>query len=132
MHIWKCWTTSSKESIIMDTISIVIVLAVVAGVAYFLFGSKSDDKQAGSGTTADVKETVDVKPATKVKKPAAAKKATAKKATAKKAKLPSDTQLQKNTKGQLEELGRKHGVELDKRKTKAKMIGDLKAGVKAK
>ena len=127
MHIWKCWTTSSKESIIMDTISIVIVLAVVAGVAYFLFGSKSDDKQAGSGTTADVKETVDVKPATKVKKPAAAKKA-----TAKKAKLPSDTQLQKNTKGQLEELGRKHGVELDKRKTKAKMIGDLKAGVKAK
>ena len=108
----------------MDAISIVIVLAVVIVVGLIFFGGKSDDDKSDTGTTADVKGSgsVDAKPATKVKKTAPAKKA----------KLPSDTQLQKNTKGQLEELGRKHGVELDKRKTKAKMIADLKAGVKAK
>ena len=46
------------------------------------------------------------------------------------AKLPTKAQLEKLTKAGLEELGREHGVELDKRKTKAKMIADLKAGVK--
>ena len=46
------------------------------------------------------------------------------------AKLPSKAQLEKLTKAGLEELGREHGVELDKRKTKANMIVELKAGVK--
>ena len=43
-----------------------------------------------------------------------------------KAELPSDAELNKLTKAKLEELGREHGIELDKRKTKAKMIADLK------
>ena len=40
--------------------------------------------------------------------------------------LPDQKTLEKLTKSQIEELGRKHGIELDKRMTKAKMIADLK------
>jgi len=47
-------------------------------------------------------------------------------------KLPTAKTMESMTKAKLEELGREHGVELDKRKTKANMITDLKAGVKAK
>ena len=35
---------------------------------------------------------------------------------------PSDDELKKLTKAQIEEVGREYGVELDKRKTKANMI----------
>ena len=44
--------------------------------------------------------------------------------------LLSDDQLTKLTKAKIEELGREHGVELDRRKTKATMIADLKEAVK--
>ena len=44
--------------------------------------------------------------------------------------LPGNAALNSLTKAGLEDLGRDMGVELDKRKTKAKMIADLKAGVK--
>ena len=47
-------------------------------------------------------------------------------------KLPDQKNLEKLTKGQIEELGRKHGIELDKRMTKANMIADLKKQFKAK
>jgi hypothetical protein len=49
----------------------------------------------------------------------------AKKAPAKK-EMPSDAELGKLTKAKLEELGREFGIELDKRKTKANMIADLR------
>ena len=39
--------------------------------------------------------------------------------------IPSINELKKMTKAKLEELGRAHGVELDKRKTKSNMIADL-------
>ena len=39
--------------------------------------------------------------------------------------IPSITELKKMTKAKLEELGREHGIELDKRKTKSNMIADL-------
>ncbi len=45
-------------------------------------------------------------------------------------KLPDTKTLESMTKAKLENLGRDHGVELDKRNTKAKMIADLKSGVK--
>lgn len=48
------------------------------------------------------------------------------------AKLPSLAKMKAQTKAQLEELGREFGIELDKRKTKDKMIDDLKSGVRAK
>ena len=44
--------------------------------------------------------------------------------------LPGNAALNSLTKAALEDLGRDMGVELDKRKTKANMITDLKAGVK--
>ena len=44
--------------------------------------------------------------------------------------LPGNAALNSLTKAGLEDLGRDMGIELDKRKTKAKMIADLKAGVK--
>lgn len=41
--------------------------------------------------------------------------------------MPTDAELKKMTKVQLETFGREVGVELDKRKTKANMIADLKS-----
>jgi len=41
--------------------------------------------------------------------------------------LPSDEELMKMTKAQLEQYGREFGLELDKRKTKANMIKQLKS-----
>ena len=44
--------------------------------------------------------------------------------------MPCDEDLAKLTKVKIEELGREAGVELDRRKTKANMIADLKEAVK--
>lgn len=44
--------------------------------------------------------------------------------------IPCDKELNKLTKIKLEEFGRTVGVELDRRKTKANMIADLKEAVK--
>ena len=44
--------------------------------------------------------------------------------------IPCDKELNKLTKVKLEEFGRTVGVELDRRKTKANMIADLKEAVK--
>ena len=41
--------------------------------------------------------------------------------------MPSEAELKKMTKAKIEEVGREFGVELDMRKTKAKMIADLKS-----
>ena len=41
--------------------------------------------------------------------------------------MPSEAELKKMTKAKIEEVGREFGVELDKRKTKANMIADLKS-----
>lgn len=45
-------------------------------------------------------------------------------------KLPSDDELKKLTKAKLDELAENLGIKLDRRKTKAKMIEDLKLGKK--
>jgi hypothetical protein len=45
-------------------------------------------------------------------------------------KLPTAKSMESMSKAKLEELGRDMGIELDKRKTKAKMIADLRLGVK--
>jgi hypothetical protein len=41
--------------------------------------------------------------------------------------VPSDAELKKMTKAQIEQVARGLGVELDKRKTKVNMIADLKS-----
>jgi len=91
-----------------------VILAVVAGVViYFAFFKKSDD------STTSAPSTPAPAPAPSTPAPVEQKK------------LPTATKLKAMTKQGLEDLGRDFGVELDKRKTKDKMIGDLKAGVKA-
>jgi len=45
-------------------------------------------------------------------------------------KLPSEAELKKLTKAKLDELAEGLGIKLDRRKTKAKMIEDLKASTK--
>jgi|TARA_B100000282_G_C31620947_1_gene439350 hypothetical protein len=99
---------------------IIIVLALVAiggAVWYFNKDAKSLDIDSdGDVDIDDAKKAVDN--AVKGVKQAVAK-------------LPSAAKLKAQTKAQLEELGREFGVELDKRKTKDKMIADLKSGVKA-
>jgi len=46
--------------------------------------------------------------------------------------IPTIAELKKMTKTKLEELGRAHGIELDKRKTKANMIVDLEVEMDSK
>ena len=92
--------------------SIMIVSGLVAvGLVWFFF-FRDPDQEAN----------VTTKPVEPVSKPAPAPE--------KKAKLPSKAELDKLTKAKLEELGRELGVELDKRKTKANMITDLKKAAK--
>ena len=101
----------------MDPIAIGIIAGVVvlAGV-YFLFFSKDEEPSNP------------VKVVEPVKAPTTPGQSQAKAVA--KPKLPGKAAMEKLTKSKLEDLGREHGVELDKRKTKAGMITDLKAGVK--
>jgi len=98
----------------MDPIAIGIIAVVVVGVAWLVF-FKSDDDDAPS--TPAPAPTPNPTPG-KLRSKATAKT------------LPSESALNNLTKAKLEDLGREHGLELDKRKTKANMIADLKAGVK--
>ena len=90
------------------------ILAVVAAVVVYFAFFKKDDKPTTSA------------PSTPAPAPAPAPSA-----PVEQKKLPTATKLKAMTKAQLEELGRDFGVELDKRLTKDKMIGNLKSGVKA-
>lgn len=104
----------------MDPIAIGIIAgaAVIAGV-YFIFFSKDEEP---TQTTNPVKVVEPVKAPTTPGQ-------TQSKAVAD-PKLPTKSAMEKLTKSKLEDLGREHGVDLDKRKTKAAMITDLRAGVK--
>jgi len=96
----------------MDPIALVVIGVVVAGVAWFTLFRESDDTPPPA-------------PAAKAE-PAAEKKAKQKSVKT----LPGDAALKSLTKAGLEELGRDMGIELDKRKTKANMIADLKKAAK--
>jgi len=93
----------------MDPIALVIIGVVVVGVAWFTLFRDNDTTEFSEPTPAPTPKPAS-KPAVKT--------------------LPGDAALNSLTKASLEELGRDMGVELDKRKTKANMITDLKAGVK--
>ena len=104
----------------MDPIAIGIIVVVIAGIAWIVF--KSDD----SDTPAPAPN-----PVTPPKTPGKLRaKQAAKKSEPAVKTLPGNAALNSLTKAGLEDLGREMGVELDKRKTKANMIVDLKAGVK--
>jgi len=98
----------------MDPIALVVIGVVVAGVAWFTLFRDND--------TTEFSDPTPVAPPTKPASKPASKPAVKT--------LPGDAALKSLTKAGLEELGRELGVELDKRKTKANMIVDLKAGVK--
>jgi len=101
----------------MDPIALGILVVIGVGLAwFFLFRSEPE--------VPEVKQAKD--PVVTPAQVESFEKAVAKE----KAKLPTNAELDKLTKAKLEELGREFGVELDKRKTKANMITDLKAGVK--
>ena len=103
----------------MDPIALVVIGVVVAGVAWWMLSGKDDTPEAPAA-----------KPATPPKTPGKLAKHPAKKSEPAVKTLPGNAALNSLTKAGLEDLGRDMGVELDKRKTKANMITDLKAGVK--
>ena len=46
--------------------------------------------------------------------------------------VPTDSQINRMTKLQLEELGREFGIELDRRKKKATLVEDIKSVISSK
>ena len=101
----------------MDPIALVVIGLVVAGVAWWILSDNDDKTQAPSNPVTPPKTT-----------PGKLRAKQAAKSSVKT--LPGNAALNSLTKAGLEDLGRDMGVELDKRKTKANMIADLKAGVK--
>lgn len=110
----------------MDALTIVIGVVVLAVIGLLVTG-KLDFNKDGKVDSADLDAAVDAAEAV-VEKKVAEVKAEVKEAVAEvKAKLPTAAKMKALTKAQLEELGRDFGIELDKRKTKDKMIADLKS-----
>ena len=103
----------------MDPIALVVIGVVVAGVAWWILSDKDDTPEAPA---AEPKPTPPKTTPGKLRAKQAAEPAVKT--------LPGNAALNSLTKAGLEDLGRDMGVELDKRKTKANMIADLKAGVK--
>jgi hypothetical protein len=100
-------------------------IILVGGAIWYMTSGKDDSGSTGGGSTTPVEEApAQAKKAAPAPKP----KAEPKPATIK---LPAAAKLNAQTKAQLEELGRGLGVELDRRKTKDKMIDDLKVAVRA-
>jgi hypothetical protein len=104
----------------MDPIALGIIGVVVAGLAWWILSGNGDTEKK------DVTTVTKPRPEPVNRAPGGPK--TKAKPTVKT--LPGNAALNSLTKAALEDLGRDMGVELDKRKTKANMIVDLKAGVK--
>jgi hypothetical protein len=108
----------------MDPVLLFIGVVVVLGGAVWFF-NKGDDNVAGGGESG-LKPTP-VAPAKPVAKP----KAEVKKAAPSAPKAPTAKALNAMTKKEIDQVGRDFGVELDARKTKAAMVKDFQAGIKA-
>jgi hypothetical protein len=101
----------------MDPVLIFIGVVVVAGVAVYFF-NKDKDATVGGGESGLKPTPVAPAPVEKKAAPSAPKAPTAK-------------ALNAMTKKELDQVGRDFGVELDARKTKAAMVKDFQAGIKA-
>ena len=106
----------------MDPVLVFIGVVVVAGVAYWYFNKDSNDDVVGGGESGF--KPTPVAPA----KP----KAEVKKAAPSAPKAPTAKALNAMTKKEIDQVGRDFGVKLDARKTKAAMVKDFQAGIKAK
>jgi Tfp pilus assembly protein PilO len=113
----------------MDPLLLIVGVVILVGIGLFASG-KLDVNKDGKVDRNDFDAAVDSAEAA-VEKKVTKIKAEVKEAVAEvKAKLPTAAKLKALTKAQLEDLGREFGIELDKRKTKDKMIADLKSGHK--
>jgi hypothetical protein len=108
----------------MDPVLLFIgVVVVLGGAVWFL--NKGDDDVAGGGESGLKPEPV--APA----KPVAEPKAEVKKAAPSAPKAPTAKALNAMTKKEIDQVGKDFGVKLDARKTKAAMVKDFQAGIKA-
>ena len=110
----------------MDAVVLVGIGVAVAAFVWFFIMRDNDEKTDVTTVTTPKPEPVNRAPGGRRSEapiPPEAKQAA-------KAKLPTVKTMEGMTKAKLEDLGREFSVELDKRKTKANMIADLKAGVK--
>lgn len=99
----------------MDTVALLIILAVVAGVAWLVFFRKDDDSKSTSAAPVSS---------------APAKSPVSENQVQKAAKSSVPAGAEKMTKSQIEAEARAQGVELDKRKTKANMLSEWKQSLK--
>ncbi len=99
----------------MDTVALLIILAVVAGVAWLVFFRKDDDSKSTSAPPVSS---------------APAKSPVSENQVLKAAKSSVPAGAEKMTKSQIETEARAQGVELDKRKTKANMLSEWKQSLK--
>ena len=104
----------------MDPVLILIGVVVVAGIGYYVYNNNDSDVVGGGESGIKPTPVAPAKPKAEVKKAAPSAP-----------KAPTAKALNAMTKKEIDQVGRDFGVKLDARKTKAAMVKDFQAGVKA-
>lgn len=104
----------------MDPVLIFIGVVVVAGVAVYFFNKDKDTTVGGGESGLKPTPVAPAKPEAEVKKEAPSAP-----------KAPTAKALNAMTKKEIDQVGKDFGVTLDARKTKAAMVKDFQAGIKA-
>ena len=104
----------------MDPVLVFIGVVVVAGVGYWFFNKDNNDVVGGGESGFKPVPVAPAKPKAEVKKAAPSAP-----------KAPTAKALNAMTKKEIDQVGKDFGVELDARKTKAAMVKDFQAGIKA-
>ena len=114
----------------MDPVLLFIGVVVVLGGAYLFFYSKLEKDEDLADVSKDIVGGGEsgLKPAPVAP---AKPKAEAKKAAPSAPKAPTAKALNAMTKKEIDQVGKDFGVQLDARKTKAAMVKDFQAGIKA-
>ena len=104
----------------MDPVLVLIGVVVVIGIGYYIYSNKDSDVVGGGESGIKPTPVAPAKPKAEVKKAAPSAP-----------KAPTAKALNAMTKKEIDQVGRDFGVKLDARKTKAAMVKDFQAGVKA-
>lgn len=104
----------------MDPVLVLIGVVVVVGIGYYIYSNKDSDVVGGGESGIKPTPVAPAKPKAEVKKAAPSAP-----------KAPTAKALNAMTKKEIDQVGRDFGVKLDARKTKAAMVKDFQAGVKA-